>query len=277
MIVSRPSRFTTSLLLITLALFASLRAHASELAESVIRSSALGEVIDQYPAMLTEGITQGLSQTGELDPMLKGAITGMVGQAFNSRKIRGQVIADLDRGLSNDALKTVLDWYQAPLGEQITGLESGAAQPSAWREIERRGPQLISEYKGTAREQLFSQFDRASRATESAVDTAIAVQVAFGTAMAAFNGQDADFDRIRDQVESQRTMLSGMVEQQVYAAYLYTYRELSDDQLKSYIEFMQTREGNRYNEVVTDSVQQAIIRPIESIGTGLMRLFGPSA
>lgn len=272
-----PTRVIASLLLPALFMLSSHRVLASELAESVIRSSALGEVIEQYPAMLTEGISQGLSQTGNLDPMLKGAITGMVGQAFSSSKIRGQVVADLDDGLSEATMQTVLAWYQTPLGEQVTSLEASATKPAAWKAIERRGPELIKKYQGTEREQLFSRFDRASRATESAVDTAIAVQTAFGTAMAAFNGQAADFESIRAQVEGQRTMLTGLVEQQVYAAYLHTYESLSDAQLKNYIAFMQSQEGDRYNEVVTDSVQQAIIRPVESIGNGLMRLFGPQA
>lgn len=272
-----PTRVIASLLLPALFMLSSHRVLASELAESVVRSSALGEVIEQYPAMLTEGISQGLSQTGNLDPMLKAAITGMVGQAFSSTKIRGQVVADLDDGLSEATLQTVLAWHQSPLGEQVASLEASAAKPAAWKQIERRGPELIKKYQGTEREQLFTQFDRAARATESAVDTAIAVQTAFGTAMAAFNGQSADFDSIRAQVEGQRSMLTGLVEQQVYAAYLHTYESLSDTQLKNYISFMQSQEGDRYNEVVTNSVQQAIIRPVESIGNGLMRLFGPQA
>lgn len=272
-----PTRVIASLLLPALFMLSSHRVVASELAESVIRSSALGEVIEQYPAMLTEGISQGLSQTGNLDPMLKGAITGMVGQAFSSTKIRGQVVADLDDELSESTLQTVLDWYQTPLGEQVTSLEAAAAKPAAWTQIERRGPELIKKYQGTEREQMFTKFDRASRATESAVDTAIAVQTAFGTAMAAFNGQTADFDSIKARVEDQRPMLTGMVGQQVYAAYLHTYESLSDDQIKNYIAFMQSQEGNSYNAVVTNSVQQAIIRPVESIGNGLMRLFGPQA
>ncbi|WP_152205499.1 DUF2059 domain-containing protein [Marinobacter changyiensis] len=277
MFATVPTRVIASLLLPALFMLSSHRVVASELAESVIRSSALGEVIEQYPAMLTEGISQGLSQTGNLDPMLKGAITGMVGQAFSSTKIRGQVVADLDDGLSETTLQTVLDWYQSPLGEQVSSLEASAAKPAAWKAIERRGPELIKKFQGTEREQLFTRFDRASRATESAVDTAIAVQTAFGTAMAAFNGQTADFDSIRAQVEAQRPMLTGLVEQQVYAAYLHTYESLSDAQLENYVAFMQSQEGDRYNEVVTNSVQQAIIRPVESIGNGLMRLFGPQA
>lgn len=273
---SNPHRLLAGLLCLGLALMASARLQASELADSVIRHSALGAVIDQYPRMMTEGISQGLSQSGQLDPMAKAAIGGIMGQAFNSTRIRQEVAADLDRGMSRDQLARVNTWYQEPLGEQVARLEAQAAMPSAWRTIEARGPELVARYEGSERARLFGAFDRASRATESAVDTAVAIQVAFATAMAAFNGAVVDTEAIRQRVESQRTMLRGMVEQQVYAGYLYTYEKLSNDQLRDYIRFMESEAGDRFNRVVTESVQQAIIEPIDSVGAGLMRLLAPS-
>ncbi|WP_166257026.1 DUF2059 domain-containing protein [Marinobacter salicampi] len=268
-------RVAGALLCLSLLLAVTTRVQASELAQSVVRHSALGTVIDQYPQMLTEGISQGLQQTGNLDPLVKGAITGMVGQAFSSDKIRTRVVGDLSSNLSDSTLKTVDSWYQSGLGQKVTEAETKAALPSAWREIEQQGPKLIEQYKGSERAELFSSFDRASRATDSAVDTAIAIQTAFGTAMAAFNGGVVDVDAIRNRVESQRTMLRGIVEQQVYAGYLYTYKDLSDQQMRSYIQFMESEDGSRFNEVVTGSVQRAIIEPIESVGAGIARLFGP--
>lgn len=271
-----PAQLTGGLLCLILLFAGSARAQGSDLAHSVIRNSALTTVIDQYPKMLTQGVVQGLSQTGNVDPLVKGAISGMIGQAFNSASIRRELAADLDSGMSEAALGEVNDWYQSPLGREVTMLERAAALPVAWREIEKQGPMLAEKYEGTERAKLFADFDRASRATESAVDTAVAVQTAFGTAMAAFNGAVVDVEAIRKRVESQRPMLRGVVEQQVYTGYLYTYEALSVDQLRSYIQFMETSEGSQFNKVVTGSVHDAIIEPIETIGAGLARLFGPS-
>lgn len=272
----RPSRLFVPLLSLCLALVLSARLQASELADSVISNSALGVVIDQYPQMMTEGISQGLSQTGQLNPIMKAGISGMMGQAFNSARIRSQVASDLDQGLSQQELSRVNSWYQSPLGEQVSALEARAAMPAAWRVIEEQGPALVSRYQGSERARLFNDFDRASRATESAVDTAVAIQVGFATAMAAFNGAVVDTEVVRQRVESQRTMLRGMVEQQVYAGYLYTYEKLSNEQLRDYIRFMETDAGDRFNRVVTESVQQAIIEPIDSIAVGLARLLAPA-
>ncbi|MDX1635925.1 MAG: DUF2059 domain-containing protein [Marinobacter sp.] len=270
-------RLMAGLLGLCLALALSTRLQASELANSVISNSALGVVIDQYPKMMTEGISQGLSQTGQLNPIVKAGISGMMTQAFDSTRMRRQVAQDLDQGMSQQALARVNDWYQSPLGEKVAALEARAAMPAAWRVIEEQGSALVSRYQGSERARLFSDFDRASRATESAVDTAVAIQVGFATAMAAFNGAVVDTEVVRQRVESQRTMLRGMVEQQVYAGYLYTYEQLSNEELREYIRFMKTEAGDRFNRVATESVQQAILEPIDAIAVGLARLLGPAS
>lgn len=270
-------RFTTAgflLLILTVALTG--RVQASDLAQSVISSSALDTVIEQYPQMITESITRGIKQTGGVDPMVSGAIQLMVGQAFNSRRIRAQVAASLDKELTPKTLTRVRDFYHSDLGARVAGLESAAALPSAWPQIESAGPALVKQYRGTERERLFDAFDQASRATENAVDTTIAVQTALGTAVAALRGQPANFDQVHSRVEKQRDMLTGLVEQQVYAAYLYTYKDLSDAQLKRYIQFLESEDGRQFSRVATGSLKQAILDPIQSISNGLNQLLSPA-
>lgn len=266
----------SGVLLLMLSFALSGRAYASDLAQSVVNSSALDTVIEQYPQMITESITRGIKQTGNIDPMVSGAIQLMVGQAFNSRRIRAQVEAGLDEGLTPKTLANVRDFYHSDLGARVAGLESAAALPSAWPQIESDGPSLVKQYRGTERERLFDAFDQASRATESAVDTTIAVQTALRTAVAALRGQSADFDQIHSQVETQRDMLTGLVEQQVYAAYLYTYKSLTDAQLKQYIRFLESPDGRAFGRVATTSLKKAILDPVQSISNGLNQLLRPA-
>ncbi len=271
-------RFATSgLLLLILTVAVTGRVQASDLAQSVISSSALGTVIEQYPQMITESITRGIKQTGGVDPMVSGAIQLMVGQAFNSRRIRARVAASLDKELTPKTLTSVRDFYHSDLGARVAGLESAAALPSAWPQIESDGPALVKQYRGTERERLFDAFDQASRATENAVDTTIAVQTALGTAVAALRGKPADFDQIHSRVEMQRDMLTGLVEQQVYAAYLYTYKSLSDDQLKRYIKFLESPDGRQFSKAATESLKKAVLDPIQSISNGLNQLLSPAS
>lgn len=251
------------------------QAQSSNLSESVVRTSPLGEIIQQYPAMMSQGIRQGLKQSGQVDPLIADTIGGIVSRAFSSAGIRQQVVQDLDDGLTNNQLQSVLDWYETPLGEKITQAEVAASNPSAWNKIEANAKSLVEKYKGTERADLFSQFDQVSRATESTVDTAVAVQLGLASAMSAFSSQGPSYEEMKQQIESQRFMLKGLVEQQVYAAYLYTYEQFSLQELKQYIDFLETDAGSDYNRVVTNSIQQAIMEPIDSIGSQLVRLLNP--
>ncbi|MCH8497898.1 MAG: DUF2059 domain-containing protein [Marinobacter sp.] len=251
-----------------------LRVSATPLAEAVVKASALDRIIDQYPAMMSEGISEGMRQGGLREPMLLNAITGIVSQAFSASAIRRQVVNDLSNKVPKADLEQVLAWYETPLGRKVGGLEASASNPEAWRKIEQQSNALTNRYQGTPRANMFAAFDRAARATESATDTAIAVQLSMISAMAAFDPQArANMAQIKQQVRSQRFMIEGVVEQQVYAAYLYTYQGMSDEELQGYLQFLQTDHGQRYTRVITESIQQAILVPVESIGQQMFRLF----
>ncbi|WP_148864517.1 DUF2059 domain-containing protein [Marinobacter fonticola] len=252
-------------------------AQASVLSESVVRKSPLGEIISQYPVMMSQGIRQGLKQTGQVDPLIADTIGGIVSRAFSSADIRRQVINDLEQGLDENQLQSVLAWYETPLGERITGAEIAASSPSAWQKVESSATDLAEKYKGTERADLFTHFDRASRATESTVDTAVAVQLGLASAMSAFSSQGPTFEEMKAQIESQRMMLRGAVEQQVYAAYLYTYEDFDLAEIKQYIDFLETDAGATYTRVVTNSIQQSIMEPVDTIGAQLVRLLNPGA
>ncbi|WP_111497007.1 DUF2059 domain-containing protein [Marinobacter bohaiensis] len=251
-------------------------AEAETRAESVVRVSPLGEIIEQYPAMMSEGIREGLKQTGQVDPMVANTVGGIVSNAFSSAAIRRQVVEDLDAGLGDGQLQAVQDWYETPLGQRMAQAEVSASSPSAWKTIQAQGSSLVDRYKGSQRADMFSRFDRVTRATESTVDTAVAVQLGLASAMSAFSGgQGPTYDQMKQQIEDQRFMLKGAVEQQVYAAYLYTYQDFSADEIDTYLDFMGSDAGSAFNRVVTDSIQKAILEPVENVGGQLVRLLNP--
>ncbi len=94
--------------------------------------------------------------------------------------------------------------------------------------------------------------------------------------MAAFNGSKGPtFEQLQQKIESQRGMLRGMVGQQVYVGYLYTYQDLSTAELKDYTAFLESDAGSAFTRVVTNSLQRSITEPVESVGSQLARFFNP--
>lgn len=251
-------------------------AQAAPSAESVLEASPIDDIVAQYPAMMSQGIRDGLKQSGRVPPFAADTIGHMVSRSFNAAEIQAQIVSDLESTLSDAQLQSVMDWYDTPLAKKIAEAEVAASRPSAWGEIQARAPELNKRFRGSQRVDMFDRFDKASRATESAVDTSIAVQTGLATALSALKGSDAaTFEQIQAQIEGQRGMLEGMVNQQVFDSYLYTYRDISASELDLYIGFLESPAGSRFSGVVTNSIQRAITDPIESIGSQMVQFLNP--
>ena len=263
-------------LLIT-ALLITGNAQAAPDARQVLEVSPVDDIVARYPAMMSQGIREGLKQNGQLPPMMANTIGNIVSSGFNSVDIEQQIIKDLQAKLTDSQLQAVHDWYETPVARKISSAEIAASEPSAWPKIQSSAMELNSRYKGTRKAEMFDRFDRAARATESAVDTTIAVQLGLATAMAAFSSDSANYEQLRQRIESQRSMLRGVVGQQVYDSYLYTYQNIGGQEMDLYLEFLESSAGSAFSKVVTNSIQQAITEPVESKGKQMSRFFSPES
>ncbi|MHA7809409.1 MAG: DUF2059 domain-containing protein [Marinobacter adhaerens] len=263
-------------LLIT-ALLVTGTAQAAPNARQVLEVSPVDDIVARYPAMMSQGIREGLKQNGQLPPMMANTIGNIVSSGFNSVDIEQQIINDLQAKLTDSQLQAVYDWYETPVARKISSAEIAASEPSAWPKIQSSAMELNSRYKGTRKAEMFDRFDRAARATESAVDTTIAVQLGLATAMAAFSSDSANYEQLRQRIESQRSMLRGVVGQQVYDSYLYTYQNIGGQEMDLYLEFLESSAGSAFSKVVTNSIQQAITEPVESIGKQMSRFLSPES
>jgi hypothetical protein len=146
-----------------------------------------------------------------------------------------------------------------------------------WPQISAQADQLAQRFGNTDRAKSFVRFDRASRATQSAVDTTIAVQLGLASTMAAFSSDSVNFETLQKRIESQRPVLKGVVEQQVFNSYLYAYQDISGAEMEQYLRFLESDAGAAFTRVVSSGVKQAVIEPVESIGEQLGQFLAPQA
>lgn len=252
-------------------------AQAAPDAASVLEASPIDDIVEQYPAMLSQGIREGLKQRGQVPPMVADTVGYVVSSSFSADKIEQQIITDLQAQLTDEQLQAVSEWYRTPVARKISSAEIAASAPEAWPQIQASAPELNRKYKGTPKAEMFDRFDRAARATESAVDTTIAVQLGLATAMSALSSESMHYEQLERRIENQRGMLRGVVGQQVYDSYLYTYDKMSAQELALYLEFLESPAGKQFSQVVTSSIQQAIMEPVESIGRQISRFMAPPA
>lgn len=252
-------------------------AQAAPDAASVLEASPIDDIVEQYPAMLSQGIREGLKQRGQVPPMVADTVGYVVSSSFSADKVEQQIITDLQAQLTDEQLQAVSEWYQTPVARKISSAEIAASAPEAWPQIQASAPELNRKYKGTPKAEMFDRFDRAARATESAVDTTIAVQLGLATAMSALSSESMHYEQLERRIENQRGMLRGVVGQQVYDSYLYTYDKISAQELALYLDFLESPAGKQFSQVVTSSIQQAIMEPVESIGRQISRFMAPPA
>ncbi len=249
---------------------------AAPSARQVLAASPIDDIVAQYPAMMSQGIRDGLKRSGQVPPMIADTVGHLVNSSVSAASIEQQIEKDLEKGLTDKQLEAVASWYNTPVAKKIAAAEIAASAPAAWQNVQAQAPKLNKKYKGTQRAQMFDRFDRASRATESAVDTTVAVQLGLATTMAAFSQDSVNYDQLRKRIESQRGALRGVVGQQVYDSYLYTYEKISDQEMALYVDFLESKAGLAFSRIVTTSIQKAITDPIESVGSQVARFLTPA-
>ncbi len=250
---------------------------AAPSAQQVLVASPVDDIVAQYPAMMSQGIRDGLKRSEQVPPMVADTIGYVVSNSFRAADIERRIVQDLEAGLSERQLQAVADWYQTPVARKIAAAEIMASDPATWNDIRAKSAELNRKYRGTERSGLFDRFDRAARATESAVDTSIAVQLGLATAMAALGSDSVHHDQLKQRIESQRTAIRAIVEQQVYDSYLFTYQNISTSEMKQYLAFLESDAGAAFSRVVTNSIQRAITDPIESVGQQMARFLTPQS
>ncbi|MDO6442691.1 DUF2059 domain-containing protein [Marinobacter sp. 2_MG-2023] len=248
---------------------------ATPSAQQVLDASPIDDIVDRYPAMMSEGIREGMKRSQQLPPMVADTIGYVVTNSFRAADIEQEIVNNLERDLSGKQLEAVESWYTTPVAQKISAAEIAASDPVVWKQIQARASDLNEKYKGTDRAKMFERFDRAARATESTVDTTIAVQLGLATAMAAFSSDSVNYDELKQSIENQRGKIRGIVEQQVYDSYLHTYENISSQEMGLYIDFLESGPGTAFSKTVTQSIQQAITDPIESIGNQMARFLAP--
>jgi hypothetical protein len=73
-------------------------------------------------------------------------------------------------------------------------------------------------------------------------------------------------------VEGSRGMIESMTREQVLLSLLYTYRDLSEAELRGYIEFATSPAGNTFNRVVSDAMSRTFVEKSGELGEVLGEL-----
>ncbi len=230
--------------------------------DELYRKSGLAGLVEQIPAGVQAGFDKAFD--GGLDAPLTARqlkiIHTRIPQAYAADDIRPGIIAVLADKLTAADVRVALEWLESPLGRKCTALETAAAAPEALSAMDVYAKELQQSPPSPERIELLGELAQAVKAAENAVEVVMNTQLAIAVGMMAAlpAEQRQPVDIIRDQIEQVRPQVTAAMEDQTVLAFLYTYRELTADEIRQYLQFARSDVGARYHAAASEGIEQAL-------------------
>lgn len=254
------------LLVITLVPFYSARADNknNDLIREVFVKSGLEKQIQEIHSAMESGFDKALNEDADLEQMPKHILTEirrLIGVSYRSDVISQVVLKQIQNHVSQDDLKSVLQWLDSPLGKKCVELENAASTPEALKEIDEFARQLEKSLPAPERLRLLQEFDTAAKVTEAAIEISWNTQlaVALAIALATPSEHEVTIPEVRKELEAGRAQLEASVRADILVTLLYTYRSLTNAELVKYITFSKLEASGRFNDAVIAGIKAAMM------------------
>jgi tetratricopeptide (TPR) repeat protein len=238
-----------------------------KLIHEVLELSGAKEQIGYYADVVGSSLPQlrhDLSEQKMRQELLK-----LIRDSFRFDKIYLSVVQVFQSRFQKDHIMSVLSWLKTPVGRRMTAAEIEANNPEALKKIEA----FAGEYQeiGTDRKKLLMRHEKAINATEMNVEV---ISVSLLEMLKSMQDQTPEHSRLSSgQIEAIVGKIRNMPQEQlknnVMVSLAYTYRELSDKELETAIQFYETPAGKWFNETSIKAITSAIGKASREIGEQL--------
>lgn len=239
-------------------------------ADELIVKSGLQRQIGQLPEVVSASFEQRMAQDDKIGPeeaaKIREAITRSVTPSVMLASIKEHIIANL----AEPDVDGIMTWLKSPLGEKITKMEEDASSGQAYMEIQNFAMGLANNPPDPVRVEVLGQLDEAARMTEFSVGMKMDMVVTMTTAMAAAAGRsDLSKEELLASLENSRAQIKEGSAQEVLITGLYTYQGLTIDELKEYVNFYKSEAGQKYADVITRGLLNALNKSSQDMGERL--------
>lgn len=196
----------------------------------------------------------------QLPPKIFSSIKPEFLSYFESQKIQDRYLVNLQSYLSADIVKTELEWIQTPLGKKIIGLEryanSDAGMNALMDHLDAPQPGLSSQ-----RKQLLKSLARSIKGTEKAIATGLFTAVSLELKLNKLQPDAPPLNEVQIQhfINSRRAQMQPLMQQQIEAAFTFFYKDLTDQELETYLEHTGTLNTQIIHSAVLKSLENALL------------------
>lgn len=226
--------------------------------------SGMEEQLAQLPSVLRDAFDRSLQedeQTRNLPKNVQSTLRASIATAFAPEALKKTIVGELGEKLPINDIEEVLKWLDSPLGMKCTRLEEAAGTPEGQADMQKYAARLQSSPPSAERLKIQRELDTATKNTESAVDVAIQTQLAVALAMMATlpAEQQRSLDDLSREMEKLRPTIESSVRSETFLSDLYTYRSLTDAEIRQYIDFAKSPAGAKYHTVSIAAFKRAFL------------------
>jgi hypothetical protein len=199
--------------------------------------------------------------------------------SFNEPTMAKIIVAHLNDKMTDDEMQKVLDWQSSKTAKKITRLENEAATPDGQQKLMAYAQQLATKQPSKSYIAQIQQLAVASKSVDLAVEIASNMQYSMGAGMAMANadGKPVDLDALAAQINKAKPQLQQQIAQYIMVSMLYTYQDLSEQELKDYIAFVSSPVGNSFYAAMFGGIDKAFVKVGQHYGKALGEYFDQQA
>ena len=208
---------------------------------AILEKTGFNKLLQHVPSFSQSVLKQS---SGALEPEMGSALSAAFSQAFATETVQRDVNQMLKAHYNEPHATAYLKHLNSPLSLKMAKLESDTNNPSNREDIKAFSAALTNQPTAQSRSQLVERLDKATRTTDFSID----MQTAFFKAIfiAIDPVMEADMrineDELKKMVNEVRTSLEEGLRNNTRLSFLYAFRNVSDTELKHYIEACESEE-----------------------------------
>lgn len=243
----------------------------SEAIDELMDKSGLTEQVASIPQSMKQGMSMAQDQSQAIPEPVFQAMLRSADGAFVAEDILQSLREALTVSLTPAQVDELLEWYNSPLGVEITEAEKAASDGSAQEQMMGQAKKLLGDQQ---RVKFASRLDKLFGATDMVMDLQQYTSMAVFSAIVMAQQPDAavDLSAFSEQITQQVEATRPMVEQGILLSLLYSYQGIEMDKLNAYEDFLQEPGTRQFNGVVMDSLNRSLEQGIEEFARNLARL-----
>ena len=247
----------------------------SELIQSLLSSSGLENRIEGLPPLISRVLVRGTMAAGNPNGVSL-RLQQIVASTFRAKLIRDRIAVLLQERMTEEELLSVIGFFQSNLGRTIVAFEKDASLAGGYIKMRGMSDQLkLQNRKSPHRAELLEGIDAATRGSLIAVSLAENMRMGVGNSLltAALRFDPSSRAGLKAQVEASKFRLTGRVTQQIFTSYLYVFRDVSDENLQTYLNFAREGAGATYYAAMSDGIRMALSQAFETTDQLLVKSF----